>query len=74
MHGNVWEWCRDWSVDELPGGTNPEVTSRGSARVFRGGSWDNSAEYCRSASRSRVVPGFRYYFLGFHVAAVPSSK
>jgi hypothetical protein len=39
MHGNGWEWRRDIYVKELPGGTDPEVTSGGSDRLLRGGGW-----------------------------------
>ena len=59
MHGNVWEWCRDWYADKLPGGRDPEVTRKGSYRVFRGGCWYFSAGFCRSANRSRGSPSFR---------------
>ena len=54
MHGNVWEWCRDWAADKLPGGHDPEVTVEGSYRVYRGGSWRLSSGICRSAFRGLV--------------------
>jgi len=56
MHGNVWEWCQDLHE------------SGSSLRVFRGGSWSHSAEYCRSADRSRRTPDRRYGRLGFRLA------
>ncbi len=70
IHGNVWEWCRDWYQDDLPGGTNPEVTTMVTNRVNRGGSWLITGRYCRSANRNNYSPGSRYDDLGFRVAAV----
>ena len=54
--GNVWEWCADGDATH---------------RVFRGGSWADGAESCRSAYRDAVGPAYRYGYLGFRVAAVP---
>ena len=73
MHGNVWEWCRDCYTGELPGGVDPFV-ERGSLRVFRGGSWDRYARWCRSAIRFRYAPSYRSDYLGFRLALVPSSR
>ena len=69
MHGNVWEWCLDWKGD-YPGGsvTDPTGPSSGSDRVNRGGGWDNTAVYCRSAIRSRNDRGIRNFNLGFRLA------
>lgn len=52
MSGNVWELCKD---------------SWGSFRVYRGGSWNFLAEFCRVASRCHW-PEVRHYDIGFRLA------
>jgi sulfatase modifying factor 1 len=69
MHGNVWEWCRDWyrkDYEEL-GVDDPVNLAAGSERVFRGGSWASYAVNCRSSLRSYQEPTVRSYYLGFRV-------
>jgi formylglycine-generating enzyme required for sulfatase activity len=39
MHGSVFEWCRDYDAEALPGGRDPEIVENGSSRVMRGGCW-----------------------------------
>ena len=64
MHGNVWEWCQDWYdydyYTESPT-SDPTGPNSGSLRVNRGGCWYFNAQYCRSASRDRIMPDFLTY-------------
>ncbi len=72
MHGNVAEWCNDvYSKNyyaESPSG-NPRGPEKGEIRVLRGGSWNYSAESCRSSSRTgenfRVIDACITESIGF---------
>jgi len=68
MHGDVFEWCQDW-YGEYPTGpvVDPQGPSSGSARVFRGGSWDVAGQFCRSAGRYSSDPATRSVDIGFRV-------
>jgi formylglycine-generating enzyme required for sulfatase activity len=78
MHGNVWEWCRDYYHARLPGGTDPDlrdlkgVPNRDGtySRVRRGGAWIEPEWACRSACRLRYESHRRSDHIGFRVFAV----
>src|SRR5262245_33264471 len=80
MHGNVYEWCRDWYHAKLPGGVDPDLYAAkataqrnrdGSvSRVRRGGGWPDDGWPCRSAFRVRFEPDRRSDHIGFRVVAV----
>ncbi|MDJ0840670.1 MAG: SUMF1/EgtB/PvdO family nonheme iron enzyme [Acidobacteriota bacterium] len=53
MHGNVWEWVRDWYAD-YPAGemmTDPKGPKKGAYKVLRGGSYVNPEEKCSCTNR-----------------------
>ena len=72
MHGNVYEWCADIWQQQLSSEpvTDPLITGvdGDSARVVRGGSWDDDGRYVRSAIRDWFTPDYRLSFLGFRLA------
>jgi sulfatase modifying factor 1 len=80
VHGNIFEWCRDWYHARLPGGVDPDLyaalatAQRGDtgsvSRVRRGGCWADEGWPCRSAFRLRFEPDRRADHIGFRVAAV----
>jgi formylglycine-generating enzyme len=71
MHGNTFEWCRDWYHAKLPGGTDPDLyAAKATSRVRRGGGWADEGWPCRSAFRLRFEPERRYDHIGFRVVAV----
>ena len=68
MHGNVVEWCLDWSGNyPSEAVSDPQGVESGSYRVLRGGSWNSSAQRCRSAYRNYVSPSIRRYYIGFRL-------
>jgi formylglycine-generating enzyme len=78
MHGNQFEWCRDWYHSRLPGGVDPDLSGTKGvpnrdgtySRVRRGGAWIEDGDVCRSAFRLRYEPERVSDHIGFRVAVV----
>jgi sulfatase modifying factor 1 len=80
MHGNVFEWCRDWFHDRLPGGTDPDLHSAetnatvnrtgDTSRARRGGCWSDEGWPCRSGFRLRYEPERRHEHIGMRLVLV----
>ena len=70
MSGNVWEWCWDWyPTVSLPSGsvTNPGGYTSGTYRLFHGGSWGGSANYCSVSYQGYNNPYYRNQCIGFRL-------
>lgn len=83
MNGNVWEWCEDYyDPNAYAKREHPFVPSERRKvdvdkcgarslielhRVLRGGSWQNRADWGRSAQRYHEKPGYRSWSVGFRV-------
>jgi formylglycine-generating enzyme required for sulfatase activity len=77
MHGNVWEWVEDCYAENYAAGQPSDGSAfrsdSCSNRVVRGGSWNITPQYLRSADRIRLEPSSRNSNLGFRVARTLSS-
>lgn len=69
VHGNVWEWCFEGYTGAYPTGSQTDyfVDPSSTAIMFRGGSFLNASEYCRSAKRNMGARDYATYRLGFRL-------
>ncbi len=70
MSGNAWEWCSDFYGDYRTDSSqrhNPVGIDYGVMKVFRGGSFGDSARYCKTSSRFYTDPLLRYPSIGMRL-------
>jgi formylglycine-generating enzyme required for sulfatase activity len=75
MSGNVSEWCQDWygEYGSVPQ-TDPSGALSGTARVYRGGSWETFDAAGRSSWRQSQNPEWGFWSLGFRLAITDDSE
>ena len=79
MHGNTFEWCRDWYHARLPGGVDPDLHEARPDGAEPDGSLSRVAPGRRMDRRRLALPvglpatiraGTAYDHIGFRVVAV----
>ena len=77
VHGNVFEWCLDWRVNDisdLDGAVNTNKPTANINKVARGGAWNGESRLCRAAFRHAFDPVTRSAIIGFRVACTAGLK
>ena len=81
MHGNVCEWCLDdWHGNYEGAPTDGSAWIKNDndnpyqKKVLRGGSWDVTPLYCRSAFRNGYAPARCRDFIGFRVVCAMAQR
>lgn len=72
MAGNVYEWVFDWYSNNyysMSPYMNPQGPPSGTNRVMRGGGWNNTSEFVRTAYRGRNLPANYSFDIGFRCAS-----
>ena len=67
MSGNVREWCWDWYGDLKGNATDPTGSTRGYARVWKGGGWMGADYCCQPAFRDNFEANGKGPDQGFRV-------
>jgi formylglycine-generating enzyme required for sulfatase activity len=68
MHGNIYEWCKDWFGDYLSDDVVDVIGIRKiGSKVMRGGSVLNFGGYCACAHRDARTPSYRSDFVGLRL-------
>ncbi len=70
MHGNVWEWVQDGAGQTEPARADGQ-NSGNAIRVYRGGSWFNTASSLRSAVRVTNKAATRDNVIGVRLVRIP---
>lgn len=80
LQGNVWEWCQDRWDESAYRKRGVEWIDRyeedgedSTNRVIRGGSWVDTARYCRAAFRFWILPTNRGRDVGFRLCVSSGS-
>jgi formylglycine-generating enzyme required for sulfatase activity len=73
LHGNLFEWTHDWFGQySSRSKTDPLGGDFYASRALRGGSWGSNAARCRIMHQNGDSPSYRYSYIGFRLALVPS--